>query len=123
MSASDHLQSLQFTDYEGQTGNSRHITRTESGMLPTSAVAGLRGREGEVPGEHRNRQGADWEGFKGDIAANGIRNPLFITVDHGESPKLSEGSHRRDAAVELNMPHVPVEIRYYGHAERQGLVR
>lgn len=123
MSASDHLQPMQFTEYEGRVGNPNHITRTESGMLPTSAIAGLRGRAGELPGEHRNRQGADWEGFKNDIASNGIRNPIFVTADHGESPKISEGNHRRDAAVELGMSHVPVEIRYYGHAEQQGLVR
>lgn len=125
MSAADHLSPDQFTvhQYEGHVGSRSHITRTESGMLPVSAVAGLRGKNGEVPGEHRNRQGADWEGFKGDIASRGIKNPLFVTVDHGQSPVLSEGSHRRDAAVELGMSHVPAEIRYYGHAERQGLVR
>lgn len=118
-----NLQPLQFTEYEGTEGNPGHITRTESGMLPTSAVANLRGRSGEVPGEHRNRQGADWDSYKADIAANGIRNPIFITRDHGQEPRISEGNHRRDAAVELEHSHVPVEIRYYGHSERQGLVR
>jgi hypothetical protein len=118
-----NLQPLQFHEYEGQEGNPSHVTRTESGMLPTSVIAHLMGASGEKPGEHRNRQGADWYDFKGKIAANGMKNPLFITKDHGEDPKLSEGSHRRDAALELGMPHVPVEIRYYGHSERQGLVR
>jgi 8-oxo-dGTP diphosphatase len=113
---------LRVQDYEGQTGNLSHITRNESGTIPTAAVAGLTGREGERPGEHRNRQGQDWEDFKRDIAENGIREPLFITVDHGEDPKISEGSHRRDAAVEMDLPRVPVEIRYFGHAEQQGSV-
>ena len=63
-------------------------------------------------------QGDEWEQFKADIAANGIQTPLFITVDHGEDPVLSEGNHRRDAAVELGLDRVPVEIRFFGHAEQ-----
>jgi hypothetical protein len=107
------------TDYEGEEGNRSHITRTQYGTLPTHVVAGLRGASGEQPGEHRNRQGERWESFKNDIATHGIRDSLFITVDHGHAPRLSEGNHRRDAALELGLPHVPVEIRYFGHAERQ----
>jgi 8-oxo-dGTP diphosphatase len=113
---------LEAADYDGVTGNANHITRTERGTIPTAAVAGMRGRSGERPGEHRNKQGADWDAFKDDIARNGIRNPVFITVDHGEEPVLSEGNHRRDAAVELGLTHVPAEIRYYGHAEHEGAV-
>lgn len=105
-------------DFEGTVGNSRHITRVQHGHLPIEAVANMPGARGEVPGEHRNKQGADWDRFKGDVAAHGIKNPLFITVDHGQEPKLSEGNHRRDAAVELKHSQVPVEIRYFGHAER-----
>lgn len=122
MSAAEHLGvqfPLQTKDYEGTTGNPSHITRNETGFIPTSAVAGMMGARGEVPGEHRNKQGAEWDRFKGDIAEHGIKHPIFITVDHGEQPKLSEGNHRRDAAVELGHSHVPVEIRYFGHAERQ----
>ena len=106
------------SDYEGEVGNSQHITRVLRGHVPTSAVAHLQGARGEVPGEHRNKQGEHWDRFKGDVAANGIQSPLFITVDHGQPPALSEGNHRRDAAVELGLPHVPVEVRYFGHAER-----
>ena len=110
-------------EYEGTVGDPSHITRSEEGLMPTSAVAGLPGNRGEIPGEHRNRQGGAWEDFKRDIAANGIRNPIFITVDHGQEPRINEGNHRRDAAVELGLDHVPVEVRYFGHAEREGLVQ
>ncbi len=105
-------------DWEGTVGNSQHITRVQRGHLPTSAVADMHGVKGEVPGEHRNKQGGQWESFKSDIAENGIRDPLFITVDHSQEPRLSEGNHRRDAAVEVGHSHVPVHITYYGHAER-----
>lgn len=106
-------------DYEGEVGNPQHITRKEEGHIPLSSIAHLQGVRGEQPGEHRNRQDEAWEKFKGDIAARGIQNPIFITVDHGQEPKISEGNHRRDAALELGLSHVPVEIRYFGHAERQ----
>jgi 8-oxo-dGTP pyrophosphatase MutT (NUDIX family)/2'-5' RNA ligase len=114
---------LTVKEYEGTTGDPSHITRSEDGWLPTSAVAHLPGARGEVPGGHRNRQGEKWDSFKSDIAANGIREPIFITVDHGKQPVISEGNHRRDAAVELGHSHVPVEVRYYGHAEQQGTVQ
>jgi ParB/Sulfiredoxin domain len=122
--AIDHPHPDQFDvhDYEGTTGRGDHITRSELGMIPTAAIAGLYGAEGEVPGEHRNRQGSEWDEWKRDIAERGIQKPVFITVDYGEEPKISEGNHRRDAAVELGMPHTPVQIRYFGHAEKQGSV-
>lgn len=111
---------VQVSEYEGDVGNRDHITRSEIGNIPTDVVRNLHGARGEVPGEHSNRRGQDWEDFKADIARNGIREPIFITVDHGEEPKLNEGSHRRDAAVELGMKEIPAEVRYFGHAEQQG---
>jgi hypothetical protein len=109
-------------DYDGRVGDLTHITRTEQGMVPTAAIASLKGARGEIPGEHRNHPAERWETFKEQIATHGIQNPVFITVDHNAEPKISEGNSRRDAAVELGMSHTPVVIRYFGHAERQGTV-
>jgi mRNA interferase RelE/StbE len=103
-------------------GERSHITLDEKGTIPTSVVANMPGRMGEVPGEHRNMHGERWEEFKADIAARGIQNGIFITVDWDDQPYISEGNHRRDAAVELGLAEVPVQIRYFGHAERQGTV-
>lgn len=118
-----HLSPQQFglttEDHEGEVGNANHITRTQYGHLPIGAVASMPGARGEIPGEHRNKQGEHWQSFKDDIHHNGIHTPLFITVDHGDVPRLSEGNHRRDAAVEVGHTHVPVEVRYYGHAEHE----
>lgn len=114
--------SLEVRDFEGRVGDRTHLTRRELGTLPTHTVAHLPGVMGEVPGEHRNKHGADWDAFKSDIGQHGIKQPIFITVDHGQEPRISEGNHRRDAAVELGLPHVPVEISYFGHAEQQGTV-
>lgn len=101
----------------GEYGNRTHITREDQGTIPTELIANMPGAMGEVPGDHRNMDGERWEAFKADIAANGIQNPIFIIVDPGERPKISEGNHRRDAAVELGLPEVPVQIRYFGHSE------
>ena len=60
--------------------------------------------------------------FKQDIKENGIKHPIFITVDHDKPVRLDEGNHRRDAAVALGIKDIPVEIRYFGHAEQQGTV-
>ncbi len=109
-------------DFHGQYGNTQHITRTEEGTIPTAAIANMVGVRGEIPGDHRNKKGEVWEEFKADIAANGILEPIFITVDPDEMPKISEGNHRRDAAVENGMDEVPVEIRYFGRAEVFGTV-
>lgn len=113
---------LEATDYEGQIGNAQHVTRVERGTMPTSAIAHLRGVSGERPGEHTTMSDAQWGKFRDDVARHGITNPIFITVDHDQEPRISEGNNRRDAAVALGMAQVPVLIRYFGHAERQGTV-
>lgn len=113
---------LAVTEFEGRTGDATHITRIERGTIPLAVIAHLPGVKGEVPGQHRNRQGAAWDAFKADVARTGIQVPIFITVDHDSWPKISEGNHRRDAAAELGMTMVPVLIRYFGHAEAQGTV-
>lgn len=104
--------------YEGEQGNKRHITRKVQGTVPISAIADMAGVMGEIPGTHPNRLGQRWEDFKSDISTNGIREPIFITQDYGENPKISEGNHRRDAAAELGLSEVPVEVRYFGQAEQ-----
>lgn len=104
--------------WAGQKGNNTHLTGRVYGRVPIEAVASMRGARGEVPGEHRNKQGEKWDAFKSDIAERGIQHPIFITHDRGSGPRLSEGNHRRDVAMELGHTHVPVEVAYSGHAER-----
>jgi hypothetical protein len=104
----------------GREGERSHITYEESGTVPTSVVANMPGRMGEVPGEHRNKRGQEWDEFKNDIGQHGIKNPLFVMVFPDEDElSISEGNHRRDAAVELGHEGVPVTVRYFGHAERK----
>ena len=105
-------------DYEGRVGESRHKTRDMRGHLPVEAVAKLQGVRGEQPGEHTTRTAERFAQLKDDIAANGIKHPITIDVDYGQEPRIYEGNNRRDAALALGHTHVPVHVRYYGHAER-----
>lgn len=112
---------LTIREYAGTVGGKSHITRVEEGSIPTESISHLKGEMGEVRGAHRNRKGGEWEDFKQDIKENGIRNPIFILKDPGKQAVISEGNHRLDAALELWLKKVPVEIRYFGHSEREGL--
>jgi hypothetical protein len=114
--------SLKYTNWTGTTGNQSHITRSEMGTVPTTALMGLRGAMGEDPHEHYAHSPGSWEKFVADVKENGIKDPIFITVDHNAKPEISEGNHRLEAARVLGLTIVPVEIKYYGHAEDQGTV-
>jgi hypothetical protein len=122
---------LKYVNYTGATGNKDHITRTEMGTIPLAAVTHLKGVMGEDPKEHYQKLSGDaevgkkhWDEFVQDIKENGIKTPIFITVEHGpgKEPMISEGNHRMEAARVLGLKTVPVEIRYFGHAEDQGTV-
>jgi 8-oxo-dGTP diphosphatase len=109
--------------YEGERGNRSHETRSDLGMIPTSAIANMGGVNGEKPGEHSTKSDEEWAAFRDQLDADGgIRRPIFITKDWGQEPRISEGNNRRDWAVLRGVSHVPVEIKYFGHAEEQGLV-
>jgi hypothetical protein len=107
---------LTYTNYTGQTGNSRHITRREYGIIPLGAVTALRGMMGENP--HHDHYDASttaaerWEELRQSIAEGGIQKPIFLNVDYNKDPLVNEGNHRLEAARELELATVPVEIAY-----------
>jgi hypothetical protein len=109
-------------NWEGRRGNMDHITAKEEGYVPTEYIADLQGARGEIRGQHRNRQGQKWEDFKSDIAQRGIQNPIFIVNEPGFGPRIYEGNHRLDAALELGLSEVPVEIRHFGRQEERGYI-
>jgi hypothetical protein len=108
--------------FEGAEGSTRDITRIETGDVKINSISHLRGACGEIRGKHTRRHGKEWESFKNDIAEHGIIEPIFILKDPGEDAVIREGNHRLDAALELGLDTVPVEIRYFGHSEKTGLV-
>lgn len=104
-------------DFIGEVGNDTHITRTETGMADPQSLLDLSGAKGEIRGQHVRRQGVEWQEFVKDIQTNGVKEPIFITVD-SKGSLLSEGNHRLDAAIEAGLKEIPVEIRYFGHSEQ-----
>jgi len=109
-------------NWEGRRGNMNHLTAKEEGYVPTEYIADLQGARGEIRGQHRNRQGQKWEDFKSDIAQRGIQNPIFIVNEPGFGPRIYEGNHRLDAALELGLSEVPVEIKHFGKEEELGYI-
>lgn len=103
--------------WDGRAGDPSHLTKEITGLVPTSLIADLSGRRGEVPGAHRNKQGPEWEAFLEDIDTRGIQDAIFIVVEETGEAFIYEGNHRRDAAVELGLDEVPVEIRFFGKSE------
>lgn len=106
----------------GKYGRRDHMTYEEQGTIPIEVVRDMPGWNGEVPHTHRNRKGERWEEFKADLAENGMHYGIFIMVNVGEPIRIWEGNHRRDAAVELGWDEIPVQIRYTGLAEQDGLL-
>lgn len=113
---------IEIKQFDGETGNSKHLTRREVGNIPLAWLRNLRGKMGEKRGEHRNRLGTAWDEFKSDIAAHGIKNPILVIVDYDKEPFVYEGNHRIDAAIELGMKTIPGEIRYFGNSQDQGTI-
>jgi len=117
---------------EGRVGDSRHLTRRERGTIPTAEAMKLRGKKGEEKYLHwRTENGeklfgrypeARWEAFVADIKKRGIQDPILVVKDHGKEPLIYEGNHRVRAADQAGQREVPVEIRYFGHAEQDALV-
>ena len=113
---------LERNSWEGRVGEMSHLTAKEEGFVPTEYIADLQGARGEIRGQHRNRQGKDWEDFKKDIQDRGIQQPIFIVNEPGFGPRIYEGNHRLDAALELGLSEVPIEARYFGKQEDMGFL-
>ena len=56
----------------------------------------------------------DWYKFLDDIKKNGMQEPIWISVKKDGQVVISEGNHRREAAKQLGLKTVPVQVRYYG---------
>jgi len=114
---------------EGRYQDNNHITKKEKGTLPLIIAAQILGKKGERRDWHYengeryfgNYPEAAWKKFVENVKRQGILNPVFIVVEwvSGE-PKafVYEGNHRIKAAIQAGLGDVPVEVRYFGHSER-----
>lgn len=112
---------LTVKNFDGTAGNGSHTTRIETGTVPVESIKHLQGGSGEQRGKHARRSEKEWEDFKADIQKNGVKKEILILKDPGKEAVVSEGNHRLDAAIELGLKNIPVEIRYFGKSENEGL--
>lgn len=108
----------------GEPGNTGHITAIEKLDIPPSWLDSLKAVKGEVRQSNDSKgfgnYTADvWSAFLADIKENGIRDDILVIVDPDKGALISEGNHRLAAAKQLGLGLVPVEIRYFGEAEKE----
>ena len=123
---------LKVEEYIGKKGRKDHITRYEKGTIPTKEALTLNPpirhhgrrkwhmRDGER--YFGNYSEERWNALLEDIRKNGIKTDLWIKADPGKEAELMEGNHRVQAAAQIGLPTVPVNIQYYGLREEDGLV-
>ncbi|MNJ90255.1 ParB-like nuclease domain protein [compost metagenome] len=117
-------------EYEADSSTT---TCLQQGEIDLSDILDLPGRNGEVRkweewtnpkdgvtynffGKYREER---WNEFLEDIKQNGITSPIQIRVEKDGTTTISEGNHRREAAIQLGLTSVPVEIQYMGNSQRQ----
>jgi len=111
--------------YHGEYGRKDHLTMAQEGFVSPQGIKHIQGKQGEIRGQHRNmsqEMKAEWKWgkFKDDISEHGIEEPILIIQEPNGVAFIYEGNHRLDAALELGLDKVPVEIRYFGKSEDLG---
>lgn len=109
------------------SGDIGTLTASVGGYLPPDLLA-------EIPGQSRehlrweegkrgipdDRTKNEWEAFVDDIGRRGVLSDVLIDV-YPEGPfdpvSVYEGNHRIRAALQAGLADVPVEVRFFGHAE------
>lgn len=112
---------------EGYEAGKSTWTACQEGTVTLDCIMDVPGKHGEKRewwewngtmrfGDYSEEQ---WNKFLNDIKRNGIQNPLLFFVEKDLTFVLAEGNHRREAAKQLGLTEVPVEIRYYGNSQKE----
>jgi len=127
---------MEIINYSGEKGNNSHCTAMISGSLSAKKIEWLKGKNDEQTLFEKSKSGrytlSDWDNFLADVKINGIKDPILIVVEQNTfdcngriinfaSPKIFEGSHRLQAAIQLGID-IKVDIRIFGHANHQKLM-
>lgn len=111
---------------KGYAAGKNDITRQDTGQIDPRLIANIPGANGEhtffANGNTGRMTNKEWIMFKTDLRANGMQYPTTIFKEIDGTVHVWEGNHRRAAALEMHMEQVPVEVRYFGNSQRQGLV-
>lgn len=108
------------------TAGAYAATRQDTGQVELAKIANLPGEcnEHELFAQCRTGRMSmqEWDAFKANLSENGMNEAIFIIKEKDGRVHISEGNHRVRAAGELGWTMVPVEIRYFGNSQREGLV-
>ena len=108
------------------TAGRNTVTRQDTGEIEIGKIKDLPGECGEHQMFARCSTGrmiqSEWNAFLDDLSKNGMEWPITIFKEKDGTVHISEGNHRMHAALELGWNLVPVEIRYFGNSQREGLV-
>lgn len=127
-------------DTSAYLGSAKYITRRAEGTLPVEVLLRLKGARGEHRAfrdrSHGRYSSRRWRALVRSIAAKGVQAPVLVIVEWtdnlrpamdralaGEELELVEafiyeGNHRLRAAAEAGLTEAPVEVRWFGLAER-----
>ena len=102
------------------------LTRRDRLFVDPRRLLGLPGRKGEerlfAVAPHGRKTPAEWTSFVTDIRRRGVQTHIIVHVEPDEGALVHEGNHRIRAAIAARCAQVPVEISYFGNAQRAGLV-
>lgn len=112
-------------DNKMERGSQYTLTQIREGFVPTSFISKIPGLNNEKR-NWKERSGVnmfgnypekDWLAFLQNIREQGILEPLLIFVEENGDILISEGNHRKEAAIQLGFKEVPVEIRYFANSQ------
>lgn len=101
-------------------------TREDVGEVEIAKIIHLPGGNNEHKLFRRSSTGRktvqEWASLKAELVENGMPGRITIFKERNGHVRIYEGNHRLRAALELGWTVVPVEIRYFGNSQREGLV-
>lgn len=110
------------------TAGRHDLTQRSEGLVSPILLSDLKGSKGEVCEWIRKKDGTwkfgnysepRWNEFLDDIRIHGIKEPIMVFVESNGDILIGEGNHRLNAAIQLRLENVPVDVRYFGNSQRK----
>lgn len=107
-------------------GDRNTVTGRIDGELSTQLLLTIPGENDEQRLFEDNKWGTGrydedgWKELVESIKREGIKERVFVVVDQDGGriiPTVYEGNHRIRAAYQVGVDEIPVEVRFFGHAE------
>lgn len=108
------------------TPGKNDLTKRFTVTLPLAQVLTYQGARGENHQFHTRNNAtyfgryplAKWMTFVEDIAANGITEEIMLYVEQDGTIFVGEGNHRIQAAKQVGIDQIIVDVRFFGGSEK-----